>query len=119
MVRIIFVVALFAAMLTACGTAEARGYEGTWKSDDGTFVAQIKNKQIVINLHADGDTALYWKGTFGYGSPVIISKADTEALDGALFGSQDKTKQFVYRNHRLRFRMSMMGVTRTISLKKV
>jgi len=117
-VRIIVVVALFAAMLTACGNAEARSYNGTWKSDDGTFVAQIKNNQIVINLHADDEVALYWKGTFGGTSPVVISKAATEALDAALFGSQDKTKQFTYRNHRLRFRMSIMGTTRTVSLKR-
>lgn len=110
---------LFAMILFVPEASEARSFTGTWKDSSGMFVASVKKDQIVINLKADDMTALYWKGTFKPGkSNIIISKADTEALDASMFGSMDKTKRFVYRNQQLRFHFVIAGINRVVALRR-
>jgi hypothetical protein len=110
---------LIALALCVPEASEARNYNGTWKSADGVVVAKIQDHKITVDLNFEDDPGwLYWKGTFKSTGNRILSKADTKALAPALFGSGDKTKLFVYRGGRLHFHMSMMEVSKVISLRR-
>jgi hypothetical protein len=110
---------LIALALCVPEASEARNYNGTWKSADGVVVAKIQDHKITVDLNFEDDPGwLYWKGTFKSTGNRILSKADTKALSPALFGSGDKTKLFVYRGGRLHFHMSMMEVSKVISLRR-
>ena len=112
--------------LAACGTAggnsaqvpQQRDYVGTW-TDEG-FEAHITNDQIEIDMVSGDMHGLYWKGTFPQPSDVssTTSVADKEALDASILGSQDSTKKFEFKGDQIDFQASMLGVTRTVHLKK-
>ena len=96
---------------------------GSWKFDDGNiqFAAEITANAIEMNLVANESEALYWAGTFqskAFDGKEIVSKADVDALSRSLFGSQDKTKDFVYDDGTIKFKFRMMGVTKTVTLEK-
>lgn len=90
--------------------------EGKWKADG--FSAVVTDKTITINIVDGATRSLYWKGTFKDATGEITSKADVEALDASMMGSQDKTKVFVHENNELSFEMTMMGTTTTITMTK-
>lgn len=124
---LIFVPALF--LLGGCipldsGLA-ATDLSGTWVAelDNGVgFQADVTATDISVSLTMDESSALYWKGTFA-GEDVtegqkITSDADVEALSKSLFGSQDETKVFTYKDGQLTFPFSIMGVSQTVKLVK-
>lgn len=127
---ILVVVALVVAgVLTSCssrtddaGQTSANvpvNYSGTWKADQG-IEAVIDGDNVEINIGDTESSALYWKGTFPVeiGSKTVTSQADVEALSSSMLGSQDKTKVFNVSNDEITFKMSMMGVTQTVHLKR-
>lgn len=100
----------------------------TWqgKMNDAIFVATILENDIEVQWNDGADTnALYWKGTFT--TPVsthlgdmfvVTSVGDTKAMSNSLLGSQDSTKDFLYEDRKLSFKMTVLGVTQTIHLEK-
>lgn len=115
--------AFFIALLlgvSACGSSSAKSLNGTWH--EGTsFVAQVTNNKIRIDIVDEGDATLYWKGTFRSSVPngtAIVSKGDKKAMDASILGSMDSTKKFTYANNRLVFKFSILGQTRTIHLRR-
>lgn len=89
---------------------------GSWKAEG--FAATIAADSIEINIVSTDSESLYWKGTFPSGTDKITSVADREALDASLLGSQDSDKVFNIDGDKITFKMSMMGTTKTIKLKK-
>ena len=114
------VLSLLGVSLIACGSADARSLRGTWVSKDPHMVAHVSKNSIRIDhKFSDGDSALYWKGTFRSNlanGQWFRSLPDTEALEFSLFGSTAKSKKFTHRNNRLIFQFSIMGVNRKVSL---
>lgn len=112
-------VVLVAAALFMPEASEARSYNGTWKSSDGLFVAKIKQDKISIDLRTPDMSGLYWKGTFKMGNRhTTTSRADTKALEYAIFGSSDRTKTFVEKNGALRFHFQMLDIDEVVSLRR-
>ena len=116
------ILSILCAMYITTGTAEARSLHGTWQSQTPHMIAYVDKDSIrITHVFDDGDTALYWQGTFrSYitNGKSFRSKADTEALDLAIFGSTDKTKTFTYKNGRLIFRFSILGTTQKVFLSR-
>jgi len=99
----------------------------TWvgKVNASTFSATILENDIEITWKNEESSALYWKGTFP--TPLnahlgdmftVKSVGNTEAMGQSLLGSQDEFKVFTYENRLLKFQMTVMGVTQTVSLEK-
>ena len=102
---------------TSAPTKEAPvSLDGTWKADG--FTATIASNSIEIHIVSTDSESLYWKGTFPSGIDKITSIADTEALSMSLLGSQDSEKVFSIDGNKITFKMSMMGTTKTVKLKK-
>jgi hypothetical protein len=99
--------------------SEARSYSGTWVSADGTFVAHIRHNRISMDLLVDDAGGLYWEGSFKSKTNRIVSKANRKALANAIFGSEDRSKLFVYRGGRLHFPFRIQGETKVISLRRL
>jgi len=114
------VLGAIALTMSACSSGNTSGtadnLNGTWRDQD--MVATITTNHIEIQMGNEGGSALYWVGTFPQGSDHIVSVADKKALEGAILGSVDDTKLFTYNGHRIMFQQSLMGVTRTLHLKK-
>lgn len=114
------IVAVFAVALSACGSTTPQTWDGTWKADG--FTATIKDQTIDIHIQGKDADALYWNGTFKPASSTIDSETITsdrnDATKKSMFGSQDSTKQFEYKDGTLHFHMSMMGVSRDVTLAK-
>jgi hypothetical protein len=103
---------------------------GNWhqtnvKNSAVNMTAKITNSSIQIDMQSpDGsNSGIYWLGTFNgnrhpAGSFTLVSKADQDALKWAIFGSQDTTKSFKYKNGVLSYKFTMMGKTTTIRLAK-
>jgi hypothetical protein len=113
---------LFAVTLSACGTTAPQTWDGSWKADG--FSATIQNNVIDIHIVSkDGTDALYWNGTFAPNSKTVDSESvnsvrDFTLTEHALFASQDSTKVFEAKDGNLHFHMSMMGVSRDVTLTK-
>lgn len=118
----VLLIALIALSLSACGGSSSTGpasLNGTWKSDSPSFTAHISNNQIEIDMTGDGSSALYWKGTMPSSmanGAKTLSVADKQALDAALMGSGDDTKQFIYKDGKLQFPFRILGTTQTVEL---
>jgi hypothetical protein len=115
-----FLMTILMSILVFSTNAEARVHEGTWKSSgDIHFVAHIKNDQIEMNLVTPDMGGLYWKGTWPKShNNIFVSKADWSALSNAVFGSENATKSFSYRNRTLCFFFTMQGTSKWITLKR-
>jgi len=117
-----YIAGLFAVLVAIAifipETSEARSYNGSYESTDGMFVAKIKDNQISMDLVTPDMRGLYWKGSFKSKTNRIVSKADTKALEYAIFGSMDKEKLFVYRAGRLHFHFRMQDVSKVITLRR-
>lgn len=125
-----FIAALIAlvvlpTVLAACGPAEGANkaasstpvsLDGTWKADG--FEANIASDSIEVNI-VEGDTSsLYWKGTFATGSETVNSVADQEALSASMLGSQDAEKTFTVKDNTISFKITIMGTSKNVHLKK-
>jgi hypothetical protein len=122
---LVLVTALLLApfLISACGsdsapTSEAKpaSLNGTWKAEG--LEAVIADNRIEINIVDEDTRSLYWKGTFPAGGATVTSAADTEALSASMLGSQDSTKDFTVKDDEITFKMSMLGTTKTIRLKR-
>jgi hypothetical protein len=132
--------------MAACGSAESTSgakdstaqqevkkepldLTGTWveknpKSDAMVQEAIIDDSTITINWkQSDGTEALYWAGS--YEKPTTTddsyswtSNNDKEKTGAALLASSDDTKKFEYKNGKLTYQASAMGVTVTSELEK-
>lgn len=135
-----FLAGLLAFSLCACGggeteaesggeeTAKVADLTGGWKlsnasNDDADVVATIKEDNISISFIVEGDSYLYWSGS--YVAPTEpgdtykwTSEADGKAAS-ALLGSSDETKDFSYDNGVLSFDVTIDGDTGTVEMKKV
>jgi len=97
----------------------AKDLSGTWKADG--FTAKIANGVITIDIVGDDQSSgLYWKGTFPaqVTTSTISSQANKKALQWAILGSDEKTKTFTYKDNKLSFKFSMMGVSGMIDLTR-
>jgi len=81
---------------------------------------------IQINLKTRDSSNIYWMGSFdtpkdAAGEFEVVSLADPDAqkvMGSSLFGSQDKSKKFAYRNGELSYEFTMMGTTKKVLLTK-
>jgi hypothetical protein len=84
----------------------------------------ITGTTIEITWHnTDGSTALYWAGsvippTAPGDSYSWDSANDTSKTGSALLASSDPTKHFDYKNGKLSYQVSALGVTKTEVLQK-
>ena len=106
-------------------TTQTETAEGTWTyEEEGVkFVATISNGEMEIQWHPDETTSgLYWKGSFDVeeltDETVVVSKADTAALERSLYGAQTDEKTFVYQDGALKFDFIIMEITKEVSLTK-
>lgn len=102
-------------------------YVGAWstspKADAPQMKATVGVDTIEIQWVMPDSTALYWKGTFPASDPladgtVIVSQADRTAMDESLFASRGTDKGFTYRDGKLSFQFTALGVTKTVYLEK-
>lgn len=98
---------------------------GDWtavnSTKDGGMAATIDDTGIVINWTGPDTTALYWKGTFpmSAGNETIVSKGDTKAMDASVMAeSLMDNKPFTIKDGKIIFDVSMMGVTKRVTLVK-
>lgn len=103
---------------------------GEWKqsnskSEDAYQLATITDTTIEIyHVRDNGDTkSLYWAGTFiapkTADDPYVWdSKNDHSKTENSILGSNDDTKTMTYENGTISYKLSIMGTTTTIKLKK-
>jgi hypothetical protein len=148
MKRLIAPIALAAALaLTGCGgtdasstdaadsrtaeeTPQAPDLTGAWKqsnpaSENSYQQATITAEVITVDWVTDGGdtTSTYWVGTF---EPPIdastpykwTSQRDAAATDSALLASTDDAKEFTYEGDTISYKVSALGTTTTVKLKK-
>lgn len=80
---------------------------------------------MTIEWVSDGGntTSIYWVGTFAAPTDASepytwTSQKDVEATKSALLASGDATKEFKYENDTISYKVSALGTTTTINLKK-
>lgn len=141
-------IALTAALLlTGCsgpgnvpsGTADApptkeepRAHDltGGWSqsnsaSKDSFQQATITADTITVDWVTDGGetTSIYWVGSFTPPTDAVEpytwrSQRDVAATESALLASRDDTKEFTYEDGTISYKVSALGTTTTVKLKK-
>lgn len=101
---------------------------GTWVSEanGGSYQeAVISDGTIEINWVNDEEKtkSLYWSGTYEAPTKAVdefnwTSKGDTEKMSNAIMASQDKAKDFSYKDGVLSYEASALGTTKTVEMKK-
>lgn len=106
-------------------SADTIDLTGSWKAE--SMSAMITDGAIEVDMTTTDTSALYWKGTFAVGNVSvnmndveITSQGDTAIMAASLFGSQDDAKTFVYhpKNKTLTFKLTMLGTTQVITLRR-
>lgn len=136
MKRLLAPVVLAAALvLTGCSISSNSpsgppDLTGAWKqsnsaSADAYQQATITTDTITVEWVADGgDTvSTYWVGTYDAPKDASAaykwtSKRDVAATDSALLASQDDTKDFTYEGDTISYKVTALGTTTTVKLKK-
>ncbi|QTG82078.1 hypothetical protein [Arthrobacter crystallopoietes] len=148
MKKLIAPLALAAALaLTGCGGADtsptgaadskaaeeapqAPDLTGVWKqsnpaSEDSYQQATITADTITVEWVTDGGdtTSIYWVGTFEAPTDASepytwTSERDASATDSAILASTDDTKEFTYEGDTISYKVSALGTTTTVDLKK-
>ncbi|WP_294568994.1 hypothetical protein [uncultured Arthrobacter sp.] len=109
---------------------QAPDLTGAWKqsnsnSEDSYQQAMITGDMMTIDWVSDGGdtTSVYWVGTFE--APTAAdepytwtSQRDAAATDTALMASTDDTKEFTYEDDTISYKVSALGTTVTVELKK-
>lgn len=100
---------------------------GEWEaklSDEVSQKATITDDSITVDWVVDGDSMLYWAGT--YTAPTTAdepytwdSQNDTEQTSTALMASPDETKTFTYQDGKITYDVTVDGSTVTATLEKV
>jgi len=100
---------------------------GDWVQEnagDSFQSATVTADTITVNWVSteDDTTAIYWVGTYqaptDAGNFTWTSARDEEATNSALLASTDPTKDFAYADGKISYKVTAMGVTKTISLVK-
>lgn len=103
---------------------------GSWKqsnpnSEKSYQQATITADKMTIEWVSDGGntTSIYWVGTYSgptsAGEPYTwTSQRDVEATKSALLASSDATKEFTYEAGAISYKVSALGTTTTVKLKK-
>ncbi|MEK0306384.1 hypothetical protein [Bifidobacterium favimelis] len=100
---------------------------GTWKQEnpkdkDNYQEATITADSIEVNWVGKDSKDLYWSGSFtaptSAGDYTWTSKGNKEKLSGSLLASQDESKDFKYTNGEITYKVSALGETTTVHLKK-
>ncbi|MCU1518820.1 MAG: hypothetical protein JWQ75_3541 [Pseudarthrobacter sp.] len=124
---------------TSTGAADSKPTEkalpapdlsGAWKqsnlnSEKSYQQATITADTITVDWVTDGGntTSIYWVGTFkapssSDGPYTWTSQRDDAATKSALLASSDATKEFTYDDDAISYKVSAMGTTTTVKLKK-
>lgn len=128
------------ASTAPAGTANSKAAEeapkkaadltGAWKqsnpnSEKSYQQATITADNMTVEWVTDGGstTSIYWVGTFTAPTNATepytwTSQRDVEATRGALLASSDDTKEFTYKDGTISYKVSAMGATTTVNLKK-
>lgn len=104
-------------------------WEQTNSEDTGVRMSASVNANdtIQIRMLSRDSSGIYWMGSFQVSDKdpdepfELESKADPDAqkwMQESLFGSQDTSKIFAYKNGEITYDFTMMGVTSTIRLTK-
>lgn len=103
---------------------------GDWKqsnpnSEKSYQQATITADTITVEWVSDGGntTSIYWVGTFvapteGGKAHTWTSQRDKAATDNALMASSDETKEFKFEGDTISYKVSALGTTTTVNLKK-
>ena len=100
---------------------------GDWVQEDAGDSSQsatITADTISVNWLStkDDTTAVYWVGTYqaptDAGNFTWTSTRDEEATNSALLASTDPTKDFAYADGKISYKVTAMGVTKTVTLVK-
>jgi len=103
---------------------------GSWKqsnpsSEKSYQQATVTANKVTIEWVSDGGntTSTYWVGTFtgptSANEPYTwTSTRDVEATKSALLASSDATKEFKYEGGTISYKVSALGTTTTVNLKK-
>ena len=103
---------------------------GTWKQSNSSSEksyqqATVTADAISVDWVTDGGntTSIYWVGTFkapssSNGPYTWTSQRDVAATKSALLASSDATKEFTYDGGTISYKVSAMGTTTTVKLKK-
>jgi predicted small lipoprotein YifL len=103
---------------------------GAWKqsnpnSEKSYQQATITADVITVEWVTDGGNtaSIYWVGTFkapssSNGPYTWTSQRDVAATKSALLASSDATKEFTYDGDTISYKVSAMGTTTTVKLKK-
>jgi hypothetical protein len=125
-----FAVSVSALNGSAGGPSVPESFVGEWDQTNTEIFngmemeAQITAGAIQINAESrDGDSSIYWLGTFPGDKSTAksfktTSIGDSDAMERSLLGSQDKTKTFEYKDGRITFEFTIMGNTKTVILEK-
>jgi hypothetical protein len=109
---------------------QAPDLSGAWKqsnpnSEKSYQQATITADAITVDWVTDGGntTSIYWVGTFkapssSNGPYTWTSQRDAAATKSALLASSDATKEFTYDGDTISYKVSAMGTTTTVKLKK-
>lgn len=98
---------------------------GEWVQEDAGDSSQsatITADTISVNWIStkDDTVAVYWVGTYQApteaGDFTWTSTRDEAATDTALLASTDPTKEFTYAGDKVSYKVSAMGVTKTVTL---
>ncbi len=117
----------------ACGGGDANkvpDLTGVWvqnnsASKDTWQEATIQGETIEINWMFEGDSskALYWAGTYQAPTTAVAeyswtSQNDTSKTSEALLASDAATKDFKYKDGKISYEVTAMGITTTVELEK-
>lgn len=103
---------------------------GGWKqsnpnSEKSYQQATITADTMTVKWVTDGgnSTSIYWVGTFAAPTDASdpytwTSQRDVEATQSALLASSDDTKEFTYKDGTISYKVSALGTTTTVNLKR-
>ena len=103
---------------------------GDWKQSNSDSADSYQQATITADTisvdwvnAAESTTAIYWIGTYtapdeATDSFTWESKGDTEKMSHALLASQDDTKTFTYKDGVLSYKVTALGVTKTVEMKR-
>ena len=102
--------------------ADLTGEWGQEGASESSMSATITADTISIDWvnSKENTTAVYWVGTYQApsepGDFTWTSTRNEEATNSALLASTDPTKEFSFAGDKVSYKVTMMGVTKTISL---
>ena len=129
MLVIVGIVAVAALCLCGCSKSEPLNLDGEWateKNEDSNMEATIKGDVIEIYWMTEDTKALYWAGSVVVPGEDVMStdeyswtsQANSEKNDEAMLASTAKTKKFKYKDGKITYKASALGVTTTMTMSR-